>query len=117
MAKQTNQQIADSIFEKNPEADKAFVSSDGYGFLTENAANLHKNTSGKKDLKVYPFTRKEETKTDKVENTDKVVKLDKLNKANLIKVAISKGIRPDDSATKADILKAIEDLEKTQIKE
>lgn len=115
MAKQTNQQIADEAFEKNKDLDKVFVTSDGYPFASENAANLHKNTSGKKGLKVFPFSRKEAIKTEKVATTEKVVKLDKLNKANLIKVAISKGIRPEDSATKADIIKAIEDLEQTNI--
>lgn len=117
MAKQTNQQIADEAFKKNKDLNEVFVTSDGYPFFTKNAADLHKNTSGKKDLKVYPFSRKEQTTTEKVENTEKVVKLDKLNKANLIKVAVKKGIRPDDSATKADIIKAIEDLDKTKINE
>jgi hypothetical protein len=106
MAKKTNQQIADESFDKNKDLNEVYVSSDGYPFATENAANLHKNTSGKKGLKVFPFARKEAvTKSAKAPAP---VKLDKLNKADLIKVAESKGIRLEENATKAQIIEQIE---------
>lgn len=113
MAKKTNQQIADAAFEKNKDLDKIFVA-DGFAFATENAANLHKHSSGKKGIKVFPFTRKEEAVTATKKNIDKVVKLDKLNKPDLIIIAESKGIRPEENATKAQIIEQIEVVEKTK---
>jgi hypothetical protein len=111
MAKKTNQEIADAAFDKNKDLDKVFIA-DGFAFSTENAANLHKHSSGKKGIKVCPFTRKEAT--EQQQNENKPVKLDKLNKADLIKVAESKGIRPDDNATKAQIIEQIEEVEKNK---
>jgi hypothetical protein len=111
-SKKTNQQIADTAFDKNKDLNEVFVTSDGYPFATKNAANLHKNTSGKKGIKIFYFTRKEDEQ--KEIESPKVVKLDKLNKADLIKVAEAKGIRPDENATKAQIIEQIEALEKTK---
>lgn len=117
MAKQSNQEIANEVFKNNKDLQKVFVCGK-FPFSTENAANLHKNTSGKKDLKVFPFTRTEGPGNDDTGNTDeKPVKLDRLNKADLIKVAESKGIRPDENDTKAVIIKQIEDLEQSKITE
>lgn len=112
MKKQSNQEIANGVFKKNPDAKEVFITSDGLAFLTKNSAELHANTNPtKKKLKVFSFEQKEETTTTK---ENKVVKLEKLNKADLIKVAESKGIRPDENATKAQIIEAIETLEKTK---
>jgi hypothetical protein len=106
MAKKTNQQIADESFDKNKDLNEVYVSSDGYPFATENAANLHKNTSGKKGLKVFPFARKEAVTKSATEPA--TVKLDKLKLAQLIKLAESKGIRPEERATKAQLIEQIE---------
>jgi hypothetical protein len=114
MAKKTNQEIADAAFDKNKDLNEVFVTSDGYPFATENAANLHKDTSGKKGIKVFPFTKKEDEQ--KEIKSPKVVKLDKLNKADLIKVAEAKGIRPDENATKAKIIEQIEAIDKSKTK-
>jgi hypothetical protein len=105
MAKKTNQEIADAAFDTNKDLNELFVA-DGFVFSTENAANLHKHSSGKKGIKIFPFTRKETVLKAVVE--PKPVKLDKLNKAALIKVAESKGIRPEENATKAQIIEQIE---------
>jgi len=117
MANKSNQEIANEVFKKNNDLQKVFVCGK-FPFATENAANLHKNTSGKKDLKVFPFTRTEGSGNDDTGNTDeKPVKLDRLKLAELQIVAKSKGIRPDENATRADIIKLIEDLDKSQITE
>jgi PHP family Zn ribbon phosphoesterase len=112
--KLTNQQIADQAFAQNKDLDKVFVA-DGYSFSTENAANLHKNTCGKNRIKVVPFTRLEESKSSKNEKPAKPVKLDRLTLAELTQVAISKGIRAEENATKAQVIEQIEALETTNI--
>ena len=118
MAKQqSNQEIADKAFSKNKELNEVFVTSDGYPFATENAANLHKNTSGKKGLKVVSFNRKEAAQDDQKNKTKNPVKLDRLKLDELRKLAESKGIRPEDNATKAEIIPGLEALEKTKINE
>ncbi|MCI2229581.1 hypothetical protein MC378_10415 [Polaribacter sp. MSW13] len=110
MAKKTSQQIANEAFQNSKDLDKVFVTSDGYPFATENAANLHKNTSGKKALKIYPFTRPEmvsKPATNKVTDA-KPVKLDKLKLDELRAVATKEGIRFEDKATKAQLIADIE---------
>ena len=44
MKKEEIQALAADIFKNNPEAKKVFIASDGNGFISENAALLHKNT-------------------------------------------------------------------------
>jgi hypothetical protein len=113
MAKKTNQQIADAAFDKNKDLDKLYIA-DGFAFSTENAANLHKHSSGKKGIKVFPFTRKEVPV--KVATETKPVKLEKLKLAELVKVAESKGIRPEEKATKAELIEQIEAIDKSKTK-
>jgi hypothetical protein len=114
MAKLTNQEIADQVFEKSPKVDKVFVCG-GYTFLNQNSAELYKNTSGKKDLKVFSFDRKEPTVKVEAAAEPKPVKLDKLNKADLIAAAELKGIRPEETNTKAEIIAMIEAVDNAEI--
>jgi hypothetical protein len=114
-----NQEIADQTFKDNKDADKVFVC-DGFPFLTENAANLHKNTSGKKDLKVFPFARAEES-TPKKKKKKKVtapatepVALDKLKLAELQAVATKELIRFEEKATRAELIKLINDSKESK---
>lgn len=97
-----NEQKAKEIFAKNKEVNKVFITSDGFPFITENAANLHKNRT--KGLTMSSYTRSLEPKTTK-EPT--VLSLEKLNKKDLTKVAEARGIRVDESATKANIINVI----------
>lgn len=117
MAKKTNQEIADEFFAKHKNVEKVLVSSDGYAFVTENSANLHKDTSGKKGITISTFLRNEKGAEPKTPEAPKKVKLDKLKKAELVKVAESKGIRPDENATNAEIIKAIEAVDNAKINE
>lgn len=113
MAKKSNQEIADAVFKKYPDAQKVSVSSDGHGFLSLNAANLHKDTSGKKGITVTTINRTEKVK--EVATETQPVKLDKLKLAELIKVAELKGIRPEAKATKKQLIELIETVEKAKI--
>jgi hypothetical protein len=113
MAKKTNQEIAAETFASNKSLKEVFVSSDGYPFVSENAANLHKDTSGKKGITVEKFTKSASTKP-ATEPTP--VKLDKLKLSQLIKVAESKGIRPEERATKAQLIEQIEIVLNSEIK-
>ena len=50
------QKIANDFFAANPDVEKVYVTTDGFVFLTSNAANLHKNTNAeKKKLSVKEF--------------------------------------------------------------
>ena len=50
------QKIANDFFTANPDVEKVYVTTDGFVFLTSNAANLHKNTNAeKKKLSVKEF--------------------------------------------------------------
>lgn len=116
MAKNKNQAIADKFFKENPEADQVHIC-DGFEFTKKNSAELHKITSGKKGLKVVSFDRKENTQEDQKEKSDKPVKLDRLKLDELRKLAESKGIRPEENATKAQIIEQIEVVENSKINE
>lgn len=165
MKKLSNQEIADNVFKKNKEANKVFVCG-GYPFLTVNAANLHRTTSGKKELKVVECLRKEapsntdnkkktlsqlnltelkalakerevlfeegvtkkelkellkskkqapKTSTEKTDN--KPVELSKMSQSDLLKVATLKGVRPEETATKEQLIEMIEAVDNSEIKE
>ena len=106
MAKNSNQELANQFFKENKEAATVYVC-DGYTFKTKNAAELLGNSAPKK-RKTFEFSRKEETNSVNSNSNKPSLNLDKLNKTDLIKVAESKGIRPDDSNTKAEIIALIE---------
>jgi len=56
MKKADIKKLAIAVLVQNPEVAKAYATSDGQIFLTENAANLHKNTNAKgKELEVFEF--------------------------------------------------------------
>jgi hypothetical protein len=103
-----NQAIADKFFKKNPSADKVYIC-DGFEFNTSNAANLHKNTSGKKGLKVVEFERKEAEVDATVNNTSETAPkpLKKMNLAELKAVATKEEIRFDEKVTKAVLIEEI----------
>lgn len=114
MTKTDIQQLAADVFKSNPSAKTVFITSDGFPFLTKNAAELHKNTNrGTKKLEVievkneaFPSNEGPAAASDKP--------LAKMNKAELLEVAVSKGIEAPADATKAEIIKLIEAV--TEIK-
>lgn len=112
MTKQEVETIAQEIFKKHPEAKVAFITSDGFAFLHKNAADLHKNTNGKKKLEVIEAPNKDFATT-KTEETN----ISKMNKTLLTELAISKGIEVTAEATKAEIIALIEAVLKSEIKE
>lgn len=105
MAKNKNQEIADKFFKENPEADQVHICDD-FEFAKKNAADLHKNTSGKKGLKVVSFDRKEATETKKATEPEPK-SLTKMNLPELQGVAKLEDIRFDEKATKAQLVEAI----------
>ncbi len=113
MKKLSNQELADNVFKNNVDAYKVFVCG-VFGFITENAAELHANSSVKK-LKVFEFHRKEDAKKETNTTDQKPVKLDKLNKEDLTKAAELKGIRVDPSLTKKAVIELIEALDNAPV--
>lgn len=112
MNKQQIEKISQDVFKENPKAKKVFITSDGYPFLSENAANLHKNTNrGKKKLEVLEVANNAFATSELKE-----VKLSKMNKTLLTELATSKGIDVPAEATKADIIKLIEEVINAEIK-
>ncbi len=112
MNKQQIEKISQDVFKENPKAKKVFITSDGYPFLSENAANLHKNTNrGKKKLEVLEVANNAFATSE-----PKEVKLSKMNKTLLTELATSKGIDVPAEAPKADIIKLIEEVINAEIK-
>lgn len=113
-----NRTLADKFFKENPEADKCFIC-DGFEFKTKNAAELHKNRSGKKDLKVLEFSREETPEKSKASKTaEKSEKpLDKMNKPELQQVAKNLDIRFEESDTKTALIEAITKVKESKINE
>lgn len=98
--------IAAQVFDKNPDVDEVYVTSDGYSFLSSNAANLHKNTNKeKKKIKVVSFKR-EETADD---SADKAKSFSKMKKDELIAFAQSNGIDISEATNNDERVQAIED--------
>lgn len=116
MAKKTNQEISEPIFEKNKDLKEVYITSDGFAFITKNAAQLHAQTSGKKGITVETVLKAGEAKKTPKENKEPI-KLKALKLEELKALALQKGLRPDYNATKVEIIKAIEDLEQIKIKE
>lgn len=112
MAKKTNQEIAEAYFEKNKEANEIHICG-GFEFKTKNAAELHKNTSTKKGLKVCSFERKEVAEAPTTEPKAKA--LDKMNKPELQQVAKNLDIRFEENDTKAQLIEQITKVKETKI--
>lgn len=103
MSKISNQQIADAYFKRNKDADQVHICG-GFEFKTNNAAQLHLNTSAKKGLKVVSFERKQASG----DNKSKAPKpLNKMNLNELQAVAKLEGVRADENATKTQLVEAI----------
>jgi hypothetical protein len=125
MNKTEIQKLAQDTFKSNPDAKECFITSDGYVFLSKNAADLHKNTNPKKKkLTVIPmvneaFGASDAKKGDKKQKDQKSKgkKLSAMNKTELLAVAKLKDIRVDEGATNPEIVKLIEDVINAEIKE
>ena len=96
-------EIANQVFEKNKEAEKVFVTSDGVPFLSQNAATLHATTNpiGKK-LKIKVFTKEAdstnpptkltaEQRIAKIENLKTVAEVEAFLKGEKAKTVIEAG--------------------------
>ena len=117
MNKSEIQKIANSVFKANKDAKEVFITSDGFPFLSKNAADLHKNTNrGKKKLEVIEV-KNENFATSKKAAPKKEVKLSKMNLTLLTELATSKGIEVPEKATKAEIITLIEDVINAEIKD
>lgn len=102
MAKKSPKEIAAEVFEKNPKATKVFVCG-GYGFLSENAANLHANTSkSKKKLEVVTVLNQNNTVTkDTSEDQKEEKSIGQMNKVELQEKVTELGIEFVEEDTKA----------------
>lgn len=72
MKKAEIQKRANAVLKENPDVDEVFATSDGQIFLTENAANLHKNFNAKKkklSVASYEVSGKPTSNLKKVEDT------------------------------------------------
>ncbi len=100
-------EIAAKQFAKDKDLDKVFITTDGYPFYTENAANLHKNTNSKKEMKVYSFSREVEG-----ESTDKSI--DKMKKDELIAYAASNKIDISEASNNDERVAVIKEAMKSK---
>lgn len=107
--------VAENVFKKRPELDQAFVTSDGFGFASKNAANLHKTTNPKKQ-KIEIFTvskegtsdaKSKKASDDKSDDQDKTLDVSKVNKVQLQEDAKALGIEFTDKTTKAELVELI----------
>ena len=103
MKQQKINKIAAGIFERNPELDVAFITSDGFGFINKNSAELHKNTNAlKKKLTLYTVKKSELT----LSNQQNDVKT--MSKPELQDYAKTLGIDFKSKDTKPELLEKIQ---------
>ncbi|KAB8153419.1 hypothetical protein EZY14_009305 [Kordia sp. TARA_039_SRF] len=104
MKKQELHTIAADLFEKNPDAENAYITEDGHGFLQQNRAYLHANTNAsKKKLRVHKVARID------VETQEPTVDVSKMKKPELLELAKDLGLDFKTSNTVAELKKLISD--------
>lgn len=111
MKKEEIQALAADIFKNNPEAKKVFIASDGNGFISENAALLHKNTKKGDKVTITEVVNENFEDEDATDLTKAKKDLMKLNKPDLEKMAEDLKIDLSELDTKAKIADAIIALE------
>lgn len=111
------QKIAQDTFKANPEAKVCFITSDGFPFLSKNAADLHKNTNSKKKKLEVIEVKNDSFATSEEKGKEKVKPLSKMNLTELNEAAVLLGIEAPEGSTKAEIVKLIEDVTNKDIKE
>ncbi len=95
MNKQEIDKIVKDVFKANPTTKEVFVTSDGSAFLSENYANLHKNTnkSGKKlEVICVQRTAFKAIAKDSKSASNKAKTLSQMNRTELLAVANEKNI-------------------------